>query len=77
MQRIDLTSGLAQIQRAAAQLKEQWGEAKSVWNDEPSRTFQEDFLQPLLPELRLTVTAIQRLAEVLVKAEKECQDEGI
>ena len=77
MKTIDLTSGLAQIQRAAAQLKEQWGEAKSIWNDEASRTFQEEFLQPLLPELQLTVTAIQRLADVLVKAEKECQDEGI
>ena len=77
MQRIDLASGLGQINRAAAQLKEQWGEAKSNWNDEASRTFQEDFLQPLLPELQLTVTAIQRLADVLTKAEKDCRDDGI
>jgi hypothetical protein len=47
-------------------------EVTQHWKDEKSRKFQENYLDPLEPRIRRTVSAINELAQVLAKAEREC-----
>lgn len=42
------------------------------WNDRTSQEFQETCLDPLDPLLERTLEAIQRMADVLAKAERDC-----
>lgn len=70
----DLNSALIQIQRATKQLQDRWFTTKETWNDPVSREFQETHLEPILPELRITINAAHELAELFDKGEKSCRD---
>lgn len=70
----DLNTGLGQLTEAFSDLKERLAETKTHWNDDTSRQFQEKHLEPILPRIRLTISAIQHLTEVLSAAEKELED---
>jgi hypothetical protein len=43
------------------------------WRDPTSRELEEQYLAPLESHLAAAVGAIDRLAEVLTRAERECQ----
>ena len=75
MKTCDLTSGVGRMKQATKILREQWLLTREVWTDETARKFEEQFLQPLLPQMQLTLAAVNRFAEVMEKAEKECGDE--
>ncbi len=73
----DLNTGMGRLNQAFAHLKEKWAEAKTHWHDEASRQFEEQHLRPIPTQLQLTVAAVNRLAEVLEKAERECEDDPL
>ena len=60
--------------RATKQLREVWQETKESWDDGVSREFEEKYLNPLIPHLRLTTTAIHEMNELLRDAERACED---
>lgn len=70
----DLNTGLGRLTQAYAQLKEKWAETKSHWNDERGRQFEELYLREIPTRMQQMVGAIQRLSEVLEKAQRECED---
>lgn len=74
MKMCDLNTGSTRLMRAAKYLKEQWAEAKEHWTDGTSQKFEKTFLEPLAPDVQLVIAAVQRLAEVLERAEKECDE---
>ena len=71
----DLHTGSIRLTRAAKSLRDQWLDTKDHWNDQNRRDFEQNHLEPLAPEITLTLAAVQRLAEVLEQAERECSDE--
>lgn len=71
----DLVSGVGRLRRSTAKLKEAWLEAKEHWNDKASNEFEKKYLQPIPPQLTLTVAAVHKLAGVLEQAERDCEDE--
>ncbi len=74
MRMCDLATGAGRLKHAAKQLMERWAETKEHWNDSASRQLEETHLNPIVPQLQFTLAALQRLAEVLEKAEQECDD---
>ena len=70
----DLATSAGRLNKSLADLKEKWSETKEYWNDSSTREFQEEHLQPLTPQIQLAIAAINRLAEVLVKVERDCED---
>lgn len=74
MKHCDLTSSVGRMNKAMATLREKWLQTKEHWNDAASREFEEKHLQPLIPQMQFTIAAVQRLAEVIEKAEKDCED---
>ncbi len=71
----DLHTGAAQLTDALVQLESAWGRVRPAWNDETSRHFEAEHLAPISPTIRMTLDAVNRLADVLARAERECQDE--
>ncbi len=71
----DLHTGRNRLSKATKDLREQWRETREVWNDGNARAFVERHLEPLGPEVTLMVAAVNRLQEVLEKAERACSDD--
>ena len=70
----DLRGGSTQLSDSFDSLKAAWAETATRWDDSTSRRFHKERLEPLEPIARRAVFAIQRLAEVLATAERECSD---
>jgi len=76
MRGFDLSSGASKLALAYKQLELKWGAATDSWNDATAKAFHKDHIEPLMPEVKQTLEAIGRLAEVLSRAARDCADEG-
>jgi hypothetical protein len=72
----DLHTGAVRLTRAAKKLRDRWAAAKEHWDDQNRRDFEQNHLEPLTPDITLTLAAVQRLAEMLERAERECSDDA-
>ena len=68
----DLVSGSAQLAEAGKKLLMHWELTTEQWHDKTSEKFEETYLEPLQPVVRMTLDAIGRLAETLERAQREC-----
>ena len=71
----DLNTGAMQLTKAAKRLREQWELTRPFWNDQNAVDFEREFLQPLSPQLTMTLAVVNRMAQLLEQAERECWDE--
>lgn len=58
---------------AAKQLIDAWRAARRDWDDDIARKFEADFLAPISPRVRATVTAIDKIAALSTRAERDCE----
>ena len=70
----NLTDGLSQLARAAADLNERWTETQLHWNDETSKEFEKLHLAPISGQLQMLSAAVQALASAADKAAKDLND---
>ena len=71
----DLLGGIQRLKRATAELQRKWGETRQDWNDQAARAFEAEYLEPLLPTLRLVLSSTEELGENYRKAIAACQDQ--
>ena len=69
---MNLHDGKAKLSYATEKLGLQWDDVRAQWDDAASRDFQRDHLEPLQPLVANAVRAIERLAEILTRAQQEC-----
>lgn len=69
---MNLHDGKAKLAFAGKKLGLHWDDAHAQWDDAASRDFQRDYLEPLEPLVANTLRAIERLAEILSRAQQEC-----
>lgn len=69
----DLNSGAAKLLDAVDVLTLNWNDAKEFWRDENARNLEENYLRPIGEEVSAALTAIHRLAEVIDRAQRECE----
>jgi hypothetical protein len=50
-----------------------WERAKAKWDDPQSRKLEEDFIAPLKPKIRATLTALERVGAITAQARRECE----
>jgi hypothetical protein len=74
MKTCDLNSGLGQLSHAFSQFKDRLAQIKADWNDGTLQEFEATHLAPIPARVQLMVAAVQRLAEVVEAAERECAD---
>jgi hypothetical protein len=70
----DLNSGLGQLSQAFSQLKDRLASTRSQWDDATRKQFEQTHLNEVPARMQLLVAAVQRLSDVLEKAEKDCDD---
>ena len=71
MKHFDLSSGAAKMALSLKQLDIKWESAKETWNDATSKAFHKEHIEPLLPDVKQTLEAVSRLAEVLARAARD------
>jgi hypothetical protein len=71
----NLIGGIGRLRKATSELSEKWNETRTMWHDQACEEFEKAHLAPLPGRLRMVLAAASELNELLLKAEKECQDE--
>lgn len=71
MKHFDLSSGAAKMALSLKQLDIKWESAKESWNDATSKAFHKEHIEPLMPDVKQTLEAVGRLAEVLARAARD------
>jgi hypothetical protein len=64
MRTTDLATSAANIRDALDDLLIAWQEASELWNDNVSRQFCENHLEPLGPVLKITLDSIARMSQI-------------
>ena len=71
----NFSAGITKLQSAMETLQRDWELSQEFWKDEASRSLEENYLQPILKQLKETADATARLSEVIARAERECEPE--
>jgi hypothetical protein len=69
----DIASPLLRLKRATRELQERWSEAKQEWNDQTALDFEDQYLEPILPQLRLLLAASTDFEETLRQVMRELE----
>ncbi|HEV3003213.1 MAG TPA: hypothetical protein VGX78_02085 [Pirellulales bacterium] len=69
---VDLTSGIGRMGDAMKTIHMRWDETKEVWTDQRSEDFEATYMEPLDPQVRVTIDKLRRLAQVFTQACQEC-----
>ena len=70
----DLSSGASKLANALKQMNLKWEAASETWHDGRAKGFHKDNVEPLLPNVKDTLDALGRLAEVLDRAARDVGD---
>lgn len=65
--------GRGQLSKALKNLMLRWVEARSNWDDQASKYFEEKYLQPLEMDLKNASAAMDHMAVVLSNVRRDCQ----
>jgi hypothetical protein len=71
---MSLSSGSGKLNLALKALLLRWEETQGQWNDPVSQAFDENHYRPLESQLLATLRALDRLAQILDQARKECSE---
>lgn len=72
----DVTTPAAKLDLAMHNLEDARCDVAERWDDDASRQFQDRFLVQLPGQMRRLLDSIHRLAEVLTKAHRDCDDQS-
>ena len=70
---MSLYDSKARLGYAAQRLNLRWQDALAEWNDPKSREVEREYLAPMESYLSAAMGAIDRLADVLGRAERDCR----
>jgi hypothetical protein len=69
---VDVTSGIGRMGDAMKTIRLRWDETKEVWTDQRAADFEATYMDPLEPQVRLTIDKLRRLSQVFTQARQEC-----
>ncbi|MBX7105839.1 MAG: hypothetical protein K1X57_17275 [Gemmataceae bacterium] len=67
-----LTTGRSKLKQGHEDLMVRWQEVASGWDDATRRAFEEEHLEPVVPDLQSALRAIDRLSAVISQMHQEC-----
>lgn len=68
----DLDTSAAHIRDAFDDLQAAWLEASANWNDQVSRAFCENYLEPLGPIVKLALDSASRMSQLVNQMHQDC-----
>lgn len=72
---MSLSVGRAKLTQGYKELTVRWEKARAQWDDAMSEDIEKSVIEPLEPRIRATVSAIEKMIEVLNRAKRECGPE--
>ena len=69
----DLNTSAAHIRDAFDELQAAWEDTSAVWNDQVSRGFCQNHLEPMGPVVKLALDAIGRMAVLVNQMRQDCE----
>jgi hypothetical protein len=69
---MSLTTGWSELNSALKTMRLRWEDIQESWNDPVSRDFDANHWQPLEQQVVTTLRAMDRLAPILMRAQREC-----
>ncbi len=69
---MSLQASRVRLEHALQELLVRWDEVKARWDDAMSRDFEERHLRPLEPRIRNAMAAMEKMAEKLDRARRDC-----
>lgn len=70
---MSLDTGRYQLYSTFSDVERRWEAVREGWQDAIQQKFDEDYWQPLVPLVNRTLSAIDRLSQVLNQARRECE----
>ncbi len=67
--------GRGQLGKSLKDLQHRWAETKTVWDDNVSRSLEENFLLPLESDLKNAVASMDRVGILLQTIKRDCRGE--
>ena len=72
---MSLMVGRAKLTQGMKELQMRWERARAQWNDPMADDIEKNVIEPLEPRIRATVSAIEKMHEVMHRARRECGPE--
>jgi hypothetical protein len=72
MRKCDLITGICRIYDALEKLQIVWQESSESWNDSVSRRFQEEHLEPMVPDVKLALESVSRMNSLMDEVQRDC-----
>ena len=69
----DFTGETAKMRSALETLEVAWDATENHWNDKARKQFEENHIRPLVPQVKASLDAANRLADVLRQAVRACE----
>jgi hypothetical protein len=69
---VNLSASWIELNDALKNMRILWSETKSGWDDPVSQEFEERYWVPLENQVVATLRAMDRLAPILARAQREC-----
>lgn len=69
----ELGSSLQRLKRATRDLQDQWTVAKQSWRDQTAQDFEAQYLEPIMPQLRLVMAASAELEDLFRHVRQELE----
>jgi hypothetical protein len=73
MRRCDLSTGAGRIRHALEHLEVTWNEIATQWDDSVSKRFREQYVEGMIPRLKLGLDAISRMDLLINEVERDCE----
>ncbi len=74
--RADLITPSTRLQRATKKIQEKWLLASEEWDDGVSKRFRERYLDPIVPQMQLTLGAIHELMKAVEDGVNATRDDA-
>ena len=71
----DFTTPAANLREAFDKLEIAWQDAQEDWDDPGSRNIEENHLAKMRLQIRTTLDAIHRIADILDQAQRDCEED--
>ncbi len=69
----DLSTGISKLNASMQALSHTWHEVNEQWQDATAKEFEERYLAELEPAVKTTIEAMNRMANLLAKVERDCE----
>ena len=70
---MSINVGRTLLTNAHKELNIHWREVREHWSDVKASEFESEYLAQLEPAVRAALTAMEKIAEVLERARRECE----